>query len=48
MAASGSTGRDGNAGFNIRGLEGNRVLVQVDGLGSVSDVTSRVLAALEI
>ena len=31
-AASGSTGRDGNAGFNIRGLEGNRVLVQVDGV----------------
>lgn len=24
-AALGSTGRDGNAGFNIRGLEGNRV-----------------------
>ncbi|WP_443969977.1 TonB-dependent hemoglobin/transferrin/lactoferrin family receptor [Sphingobium sp. CR28] len=31
-AASGATGRDGNAGFNIRGLEGNRVLVQVDGV----------------
>ncbi|HWU01808.1 MAG TPA: TonB-dependent hemoglobin/transferrin/lactoferrin family receptor [Novosphingobium sp.] len=31
-AASGTTGRDGNAGFNIRGLEGNRVLVQVDGV----------------
>lgn len=31
-AASGSTGRDGNAGFNIRGLEGNRVLIQVDGV----------------
>lgn len=26
------TGRDGNAGFNIRGLEGNRVLIQVDGI----------------
>lgn len=31
-AASGTTGRDGNAGFNIRGLEGNRVLIQVDGV----------------
>jgi hemoglobin/transferrin/lactoferrin receptor protein len=31
-AALGSTGRDGNAGFNIRGLEGNRVLILVDGI----------------
>lgn len=31
-AAGASTGRDGNSGFNIRGLEGNRVLVQVDGI----------------
>jgi hemoglobin/transferrin/lactoferrin receptor protein len=31
-AAFGSTGRDGNAGFNIRGLEGNRVLIQIDGV----------------
>jgi hemoglobin/transferrin/lactoferrin receptor protein len=31
-AAQGTTGRDGNAGFNIRGLEGNRVLIQVDGV----------------
>lgn len=31
-AAFSSTGRDGNAGFNIRGLEGNRVLIQVDGI----------------
>ena len=31
-AALGSTGRDGNAGFNIRGIEGNRVLIQVDGV----------------
>lgn len=30
--AIGSTGRDGNAGFNIRGLEGNRVLLTVDGV----------------
>ena len=31
-AALGTTGRDGDAGFNIRGLEGNRVLIQVDGV----------------
>lgn len=31
-AALGSTGRDGNAGFNIRGLDGNRVLIQTDGI----------------
>lgn len=31
-AALGTTGRDGSAGFNIRGLEGNRVLIQVDGV----------------
>ncbi len=31
-AASSSLGRDGNSGFNIRGLEGNRVLIQVDGV----------------
>ncbi|MBX3587005.1 MAG: TonB-dependent hemoglobin/transferrin/lactoferrin family receptor [Ramlibacter sp.] len=31
-AAGSSTGRDGNAGFNIRGLDGNRVLMLVDGI----------------
>lgn len=31
-AAGSSTGRAGAEGFNIRGLEGNRVLVQVDGI----------------
>jgi hemoglobin/transferrin/lactoferrin receptor protein len=31
-AALGATGRDGNSGFNIRGLEGNRVLMIVDGV----------------
>ncbi|HEU0095551.1 MAG TPA: TonB-dependent receptor plug domain-containing protein, partial [Rhizomicrobium sp.] len=31
-AAGASTGRDGNSGFNIRGLEGNRVLIVVDGV----------------
>ncbi len=32
QAAGASTGRDGNSGFNIRGLEGNRVLIQLDGI----------------
>jgi hemoglobin/transferrin/lactoferrin receptor protein len=31
-AAFSSTGRGGNEGFNIRGIEGNRVLIQVDGI----------------
>lgn len=31
-AALGATGRDGNSGFNIRGMGGNRVLLQVDGI----------------
>ena len=31
-AALGTTGRDGNAAINIRGLEGNRVLIQLDGV----------------
>jgi hemoglobin/transferrin/lactoferrin receptor protein len=31
LAGSG-TGREGNAGFNIRGLDGNRVLILTDGL----------------
>ena len=31
-AALGGTGRDGNSGINIRGLEGNRVLIQTDGV----------------
>lgn len=31
-AAGASTGCDGNAGFNIRGLEGNRVLIVTDGV----------------
>lgn len=31
-AALGSTGRAGNEGFNIRGVGGNRVLIQVDGI----------------
>jgi hemoglobin/transferrin/lactoferrin receptor protein len=30
--AGASTGRSGNSGFNIRGLDGNRVLILVDGL----------------
>lgn len=31
-AAFGSTGRAGNEGINIRGLEGNQVLMQIDGV----------------
>src|SRR5688572_2326548 len=31
-AAGSPTGRDGNSGFNIRGMEGNRVLMLVDGV----------------
>lgn len=31
-AALSATGRDGNSGFNVRGLEGNRVLIQTDGI----------------
>jgi hemoglobin/transferrin/lactoferrin receptor protein len=31
-AALASTGRDGNSGFSIRGLGGNRVLITVDGV----------------
>lgn len=31
-AALGATGRSGNDGFNIRGIGGNRVLMQVDGV----------------
>jgi hemoglobin/transferrin/lactoferrin receptor protein len=31
-AALGATGRGGAEGFNIRGIEGNRVLIQVDGV----------------
>jgi hemoglobin/transferrin/lactoferrin receptor protein len=31
-AAGPNTGRDGNAGFNIRGIEGNNILIQADGV----------------
>ncbi|WP_380878706.1 TonB-dependent receptor [Sphingomonas sp. DBB INV C78] len=44
-AAQGSTGRDGNAGFNIRGLEGNRVLIQVDGIRIPDDFSFGAQAA---
>lgn len=33
-AALGATGRDGNAGFTIRGLGGDRVLIVIDGVRS--------------
>jgi len=32
FSAQAGTGRDGNSGFNIRGLEGNRVLQTIDGV----------------
>lgn len=44
-AAQGATGRDGNAGFNIRGLEGNRVLIQVDGIRVPDDFSFGAQAA---
>ena len=34
-AALGATGRSGNSGFNIRGLDGNRVLFQIDGVREI-------------
>ncbi len=39
---SGNTGRDGNAGFNIRGLEGNRVLLTIDGIRVPRELSSGV------
>ena len=39
---SGNVGRDGNAGFNIRGLEGNRVLLTIDGIRVPRELTSGV------
>ena len=32
LSINGAAGKEGNAGFNIRGLEGNRVLLLVDGM----------------
>lgn len=39
---SGNVGRDGNAGFNIRGLEGNRVLLTIDGIRVPRELNSGV------
>lgn len=39
LVGGGSDGRDGNAGFNIRGLDGNRVLLLVDGIRAVKTLT---------
>lgn len=44
-AVMGSTGRDGNAGFNIRGLEGNRVLLTVDGIRVPRELSSGVFGS---
>jgi len=38
-----ATGRDGNSGFNIRGLEGNRVLLTVDGIRMPREMVSGTL-----
>ena len=44
-AALGTTGRDGNADFNIRGIGGNRVLIQVDGIRQPDGFTFGAQAA---
>lgn len=44
-AVVGSTGRDGNAGFNIRGLEGNRILLSVDGIRVPRELASGVFGS---
>ncbi|MBL0917453.1 MAG: TonB-dependent hemoglobin/transferrin/lactoferrin family receptor [Hydrogenophaga sp.] len=44
-AVQGSTGRDGNAGFNIRGLDGNRVLLTVDGIRMPRALSNDVLGS---
>jgi hemoglobin/transferrin/lactoferrin receptor protein len=41
----GSNGREGNAGFNVRGLEGNRVLLTVDGIRVPRELTSGVFGS---
>lgn len=41
----GSTGRDGNADINIRGIGGNRVLIQVDGIRAPNGFTFGAQAA---
>jgi hemoglobin/transferrin/lactoferrin receptor protein len=41
----GGTGREGNAGFNIRGLEGNRVLILVDGVRVPRELVSGVFGS---
>ena len=42
---TGNVGRDGNAGFNIRGLEGNRVLLTVDGIRVPRELVNGVLGS---
>jgi len=44
-AVLGATGRDGNAGFNIRGLDGNRVLLTVDGMRMPRELVGGVLGS---
>ena len=44
-AVLGATGRDGNAGFNIRGMQGNRVLLTVDGVRMPRELVAGVLGS---
>jgi len=44
-AVMGNTGREGNAGFNIRGLEGNRVLLTIDGIRVPRELSSGVFGS---
>ena len=44
-AVFGATGRDGNAGFNIRGIQGNRVLLTVDGVRMPRELVAGVLGS---
>lgn len=44
-AVQSPTGRDGNAGFNIRGLQGNRVLLTIDGIRMPRELSNGVLGA---
>ena len=44
-AVLGATGRDGNAGFNIRGMQGNRVLLTIDGMRVPRELVGGVLGS---
>lgn len=46
-AVMGSGGRAGNAGFNIRGLEGNRILLTIDGIRVPRAFSAGVIGAAD-